>query len=52
MISTIIYDKLVDYVFKPINLCTYCAEKPECIPWSVEAELSLQDWLYKDEDLN
>lgn len=47
---TIVLNKIVDYALKPVEMCKYCAEKPEQIPWSVESKPLLKDWLYKDGD--
>lgn len=49
--ENILYGKTVEYALNPIDMCKYCAEEPESIPWSVEANPSLEDWLYKDGSL-
>lgn len=41
-----LYDKLIDYALRPVEMCKFCAEKPETIPWSVNANPDLNDWLY------
>lgn len=43
-----LYDRFAAYITQPIELCKYCAEEPEIIPWCVEHNPSLEDWLYKD----
>lgn len=42
----VVYERLVEYAFKPIEMCKYCAEEPEYIPWSVKSNPILEDWLY------
>ena len=44
----VLYEKLIDYALKPVEMCRYCAEKPERIPWMVKADPILHDWLFKD----
>lgn len=45
----IVFERIMDYALKPIELCKYCSEDLEYIPWSVKAEPLLNDWLYKSE---
>lgn len=44
----ILYEKIVQYISNPIDMCQCCVEIPEMIPWSVVANPILQDWLYMD----
>lgn len=46
--SKIVYERIRKYIFEPVEMCKYCIEIPEYIPWSIEANPSLEDWLYKD----
>jgi len=41
-----VYNAVTAYALKPIEMCRYCTEIPESIPWSVEAAPLLGDWLY------
>ncbi len=43
-----VYEKLKKYIFEPVEMCKYCSEIPEIISWSIEANPSLEDWLYKN----
>ncbi len=44
-----LYDSIIDYALKPVEMCQYCVESPELIPWSVNAKPILQEWLYNAE---
>ncbi len=48
--SDSLYKEIVNYIFNPVEMCQYCAETPELIPWSVKAHPVLNDWLYKGDD--
>ncbi len=46
-----LYKAIINYAFNPVEMCKYCAEVPEMIPWSVETSPVLEDWLYRGESL-
>lgn len=41
-----IYNEIVNYALKPVEMCKFCAENPEAIPWTIESNPTLEDWLY------
>ena len=44
-----LYEKIRELSMYPVEMCRYCAEIPEEIPWSCNANPTLEDWLYKRE---
>lgn len=40
------YSHIKNLAMQPIELCSYCSEEPEMIPWSVQANPKLEEWLY------
>lgn len=46
--AVFLYEQIKGYALKSIELCSYCSEKTESIPWTVKAEPSMHDWLYQE----
>lgn len=38
-------EQLNEYLYKPIEMCRYCAEKLETIHWEVQTKPQKQDWI-------
>lgn len=43
-----LYEHIKRLESEPVEMCKYCSEEPEWIPWEVSAKPELKDWLYKD----
>ncbi len=43
-----LYEHIKQLALEPVEMCRYCSEALEWIPWEVCAKPELKDWLYKE----
>lgn len=43
-----LYEHIKRLALEPVEMCRYCSEDLEWIPWEVCAKPELEDWLYKE----
>ena len=43
-----LYEHIKQLALEPVEMCRYCSEAREWIPWEVCAKPELEDWLYKE----
>ena len=43
-----LYDEIRTLALEPVEMCQFCSEELEMIPWEVKNSPALEDWLYCD----